>query len=102
MKALPADADVFVLNVRGKAVERLGLDYDAVNAINPDILSAHCVGCGQADPYSELQAYDPDIQAHSATATRPPPPVGPPTPLSLPSPHAPTVTARPSPTLGNL
>ena len=30
MKALLEEADVFVLNVRGKAVERLGLDYDAV------------------------------------------------------------------------
>src|SRR3546814_13026836 len=36
MKALLADADVFVLNVRGKAVERLGLVYDAVKAINPE------------------------------------------------------------------
>lgn len=69
MKALLSDADVFVLNVRGKAVERLGLDYEAVKAINPDIVYAHCVGFGQDGPYADLQAYDDVIQAATGTAT---------------------------------
>ena len=69
MKALLADADVFVLNVRGKAVERLGLDYDSVKAIKPDIIYAHCVGFGQDGPYADLQAYDDVIQAASGTTT---------------------------------
>lgn len=69
MKAMLADADVFVLNVRGKAVERLGLDYEAVRAINPDIIYAHCVGFAQDGPYADLQAYDDVIQAASGTAT---------------------------------
>src|SRR5688572_25089696 len=33
MKALLREVDVFVLNVRGKAVERLGLDFESVRAI---------------------------------------------------------------------
>lgn len=69
MTALLKDADVFVLNVRGKAVERLGLDYAAVKAINPDIIYAHCVGFGQDGPYADLQAYDDVIQAASGTAS---------------------------------
>lgn len=69
MKVLLADADVFVLNVRGKAVERLGLDYDSVKAINPEIIYAHCVGFGQDGPYADLQAYDDVIQAATGTAT---------------------------------
>lgn len=69
MTALLRDADVFVLNVRGKAVERLGLDYAAVKAINPDIIYAHCVGFGQDGPYADLQAYDDVIQAASGTAS---------------------------------
>src|SRR3546814_13464642 len=85
MKALLADADVFVLNVRGKAVERLGLDYDAVKAINPDIIYAHCVGFGQDGPYADLQASDDAIQAPSGTATLPPPAAGNPPARSLPS-----------------
>lgn len=69
MKRLLADADVFVLNVRGKAIERLGLDYDAVRATNPGIIYAHCVGFGQDGPYADLQAYDDVIQAATGTAT---------------------------------
>lgn len=69
MKSLLRDADVFVLNVRGKAVERLGLDHAAVKAINPEIVYAHCVGFGQDGPYADLQAYDDVIQAATGTAT---------------------------------
>lgn len=69
MNALLKDADVFVLNVRGQAVKRLGLDYDAVKGINPEIIYAHCVGFGQEGPYADLQAYDDVIQAASGAAT---------------------------------
>jgi crotonobetainyl-CoA:carnitine CoA-transferase CaiB-like acyl-CoA transferase len=69
MVALLKDADVFVLNVRGKAAARLGLDYEAVKAINPGIIYVHCVGFGQDGPYADLQAYDDVIQAATGTAT---------------------------------
>jgi len=69
MKMLLADADVFILNVRGKAAERLGLDYESVKAIRPAIIYVHCVGFGQDGPYADLQAYDDVIQAASGAAT---------------------------------
>jgi crotonobetainyl-CoA:carnitine CoA-transferase CaiB-like acyl-CoA transferase len=69
MKTLLADADVFVLNVRGKGAERLGLDYASVKALNPEIIYAHCVGFGQDGPYADLQAYDDVIQAATGTTT---------------------------------
>jgi crotonobetainyl-CoA:carnitine CoA-transferase CaiB-like acyl-CoA transferase len=69
IKKLLAEVDVFVLNVRGKAVERLGLDYASVRAINPEIIYVHCVGFGQDGPYADLQAYDDVIQAASGTTT---------------------------------
>jgi crotonobetainyl-CoA:carnitine CoA-transferase CaiB-like acyl-CoA transferase len=69
MKALVEKVDVFVLNVRGKGAERLGLDYESVRKINPDIIYAHCVGFGQDGPYADLQAYDDVIQAAGGTAT---------------------------------
>lgn len=62
-------ADVFVVNVRGKALERLGLDYPALKAINPGLIYVHCVGFGQEGPYADLQAYDDVIQAATGTAT---------------------------------
>ena len=69
MHGLLAGADVFMLNVRGRAAERLGLDYDAVRALNAEIIYAHCVGFGQDGPYADLQAYDDVIQAATGTAT---------------------------------
>ncbi len=85
MRGLLADADVLVVNVRGKALERLGLDYDAVRAIRPDIIYVHCVGFGQDGPYADLQAYDDVIQAASGTATLLPRVDGNPRPRYLPS-----------------
>lgn len=43
MRTLLAEADVFVANVRGKPLDRLGLDYEAVKAIRPDIIYVHCL-----------------------------------------------------------
>ncbi|MGJ3649507.1 CaiB/BaiF CoA transferase family protein [Sphingomonas sp. GlSt437] len=69
MRNLLAEADIFVLNVRGKAAERLGLDYDSVRAVRPDIIYLHCVGFGQDGPYADLPAYDDVIQAASGTTS---------------------------------
>jgi crotonobetainyl-CoA:carnitine CoA-transferase CaiB-like acyl-CoA transferase len=69
IRALMPSADVFILNVRGKAAERLGLDYDSVRALNPEIIYAHCVGFGQDGPYAGLQAYDDVIQAATGTTS---------------------------------
>jgi crotonobetainyl-CoA:carnitine CoA-transferase CaiB-like acyl-CoA transferase len=63
--ALLKDADVFIHNVRASAIERLGLGYEAVKAINPDIIYTHCVGFGSDGPYGGLQAYDDVIQTAS-------------------------------------
>ena len=69
MYELLKGADIFIHNVRGKAAEKLGLGYDAVKAITPDIIYAHCVGFGQDGPYADLQAYDDVIQAASGTTS---------------------------------
>ncbi|MCZ8019937.1 CoA transferase [Novosphingobium sp.] len=85
MRALLAEADLFVVNVRGKALDRLGLDYEAVRAIRPDIVYVHCVGFGQDGPYADLQAYDDVIQAASGAASLLPRVDGNPRPRYLPS-----------------
>ena len=69
MQALLADADIFICNVRGAAMDRLGLSYEAVAAIKPDIIYCHCVGFGQSGPNADLQAYDDVIQAATGTTT---------------------------------
>lgn len=65
MRALLKDADIFIHNVRASAIDRLGLDYEAVKAINPRIIYLHCVGFGSDGPYGGLQAYDDVIQTAS-------------------------------------
>lgn len=63
MHRLVAECDVVVLNVRGKALARLGLDYAAAKKLNPGIIYVHCVGFGQSGPYADEPAYDDVIQA---------------------------------------
>ena len=85
MLELLSDADLFVVNVRGKALERLGLDYDSLHALNPRLIYVHCVGFGQTGPYADLQAYDDVIQAATGTTTLLPRVDGDPRPRYLPS-----------------
>lgn len=69
MADLLRDADIFIHNVRGDAIARLGFDYDSVKALNPDIIYVHCVGFGSNGPYTGLPAYDDVIQAASGATT---------------------------------
>lgn len=85
MTALLKSADVFIHNVREKPIEKLGFGYDAVKAINPGIIYAHCVGFGSDGPYAGLQAYDDVIQAASGTASLLPRVDGNPAPRYFPS-----------------
>jgi crotonobetainyl-CoA:carnitine CoA-transferase CaiB-like acyl-CoA transferase len=68
LTALLGSADVFIHNVRMAGMERLGFGYDAVKAINPEIIYVHCAGYGAGGAYEELQAYDDLIQAASGFA----------------------------------
>jgi len=69
MRGLLKTADVFIHNVRARAIDKLGFSYEAVEALKPDIVYVHCVGFGSSGPYADLQAYDDVIQAASGTAS---------------------------------
>ena len=62
---LIATADVFASNVRYDGMKRLGLAYEDVKAIKPDIVYVHAAGYGADGPYAGLPAYDDLIQAGS-------------------------------------
>jgi crotonobetainyl-CoA:carnitine CoA-transferase CaiB-like acyl-CoA transferase len=51
-------ADVFVSNVRYKALERLGADYESLCRIKPDLIYAHATGYGPKGPDSDLGSMD--------------------------------------------
>jgi crotonobetainyl-CoA:carnitine CoA-transferase CaiB-like acyl-CoA transferase len=55
-------ADVLAYNIRPQAMARLGLGYDDVRAVRPDILYAGMFGYGQEGPYAARPAYDDLIQ----------------------------------------
>ena len=61
-------ADVLVHNMRPKAIERLGLGYEAVKHINPRIVYCAAIGFGQDGPYGDDPAFDDIIQAYSGIA----------------------------------
>lgn len=65
VKALIARADVLVENYRTGAMEKLGLDYESVKTIRPDIIYCSLTGYGQTGPLAERTAYDNVIQAFS-------------------------------------
>lgn len=56
-------ADVVVENYGPGVIERLGLGYDAVSAINPRIVYAQIKGFGSGSPWSNFPAFDPVGQA---------------------------------------
>jgi len=63
MLRLVSGADVLVYNIRPDAMERLGLGYADVAAINPNILYVGALGFGRGGEYSGLAAFDDLIQS---------------------------------------
>lgn len=65
---LIATADVVVHNFRPKAMKKLGLDYQAVKKVNPDIIYCATYGFSKKGPYGDKGALDDSIQAASGVA----------------------------------
>lgn len=62
------NADVLITNVRPAAMERLGLGYDDVRAVNARLVYTSLVGYAQDGPYAAKPAYDDLIQGISGLA----------------------------------
>lgn len=62
------DADVVVQSYRAGAIERLGLDYQSIRAINPDIVYLNASGYGTDGPFGHRPAYAPSIGAGAGSA----------------------------------
>lgn len=63
VRALAADADVLVENYKLGGLDRFGLDYAAIAAINPRIVYCSISGYGRSSPIAERPGYDYVIQA---------------------------------------
>ena len=60
---LAQTADALVYNVRPQAMKRLGLDYEAVQQLNPRIVYVGTFGFSQRGRYAAMRAFDDLIQA---------------------------------------
>ena len=69
IRDLIATADVFVTNLRRKAIDRLGLDERHVRELRPDIVYCTANGFGSGGPNADQTAYDDVIQAASGLAS---------------------------------
>lgn len=65
---LVRQADVVVHNMRTSTAKRLGIDYESLKTLNPDIVYCFAPGYGQSGKYAEKPAYDDIIQAESGIA----------------------------------
>jgi crotonobetainyl-CoA:carnitine CoA-transferase CaiB-like acyl-CoA transferase len=63
VKEMAKHADVFTENFGPGVIERLGLGYDVISAINPRIIYAQVKGFGVGSPYESGLCFDPIAQA---------------------------------------
>ena len=67
VRELLKKADVMVENMAPGTIERLGLSYDQVKAINPGVIYCQIKGFGTGSPYEKSLAFDMIAQAAGGT-----------------------------------
>lgn len=65
IKKLITTADIVVQNFRPGVVKRLGLDYESVRNLNPEMIYMSISGYGEDGPYAQSPASDSVMQADS-------------------------------------
>jgi crotonobetainyl-CoA:carnitine CoA-transferase CaiB-like acyl-CoA transferase len=63
LRRLAAGADVLVENYRPGVMDRLGVGYEALAAINPRLIYCSISGCGQTGPLRDKPSFDVITQA---------------------------------------
>lgn len=63
LRKIVATADIFVHNLRPGGAEEMGLGYEDLRAIKPDLIYAILTGWGERGPQAGNPAYDSAIQA---------------------------------------
>jgi crotonobetainyl-CoA:carnitine CoA-transferase CaiB-like acyl-CoA transferase len=66
LRGLAGTADVLIQNLSPGAMDRFGLGYEVLSAVNPRLIVASGTGFGSFGPYAGQPAMDLTIQARSA------------------------------------
>ena len=69
IRRLAVHADVVIQNFRPGVLDRRGLGYDDLSAINPELVYLSISGFGSVGPYRDRSAYDTVIQSYAGFAT---------------------------------
>lgn len=69
LKQLVGTADVFIQNFRPGVVDRLGIGYDDLKQVRPELVYLSISGFGTTGPYANRRVYDPVVQALSGLTT---------------------------------
>lgn len=83
-KDLAAKCDIVIENYRPGVMDRLGLGYAALSAINPRLIYCAISGYGQTGPLKDRPSFDIVLQAMSGTLSMNGEPGGLPTKLGIP------------------
>src|SRR5271163_452521 len=67
LKDMARHADVMIENMAPGTIERLGLGYDVIRALNPRIIYCQVKGFGEGSPYEQNLAFDMIAQACGGT-----------------------------------
>jgi formyl-CoA transferase len=67
VKEMAGHADVFVENMAPGTIERLGLGWEVLHALNPRLIYAQVKGFGEGSPYEHNLAFDMIAQACGGT-----------------------------------
>jgi formyl-CoA transferase len=67
VKEMAAHADIFVENMAPGTIERLGLGWEVLHALNPRLIYAQVKGFGEGSPYEHNLAFDMIAQACGGT-----------------------------------
>ena len=68
LKRLVAEADVVLENFKPGTLERLGLGYEALRAVNPDVVMLSTNALGSSGPWSAWLGYGPIVRCVSGIA----------------------------------
>ncbi|MBL93995.1 MAG: Acetyl-CoA:oxalate CoA-transferase [Alphaproteobacteria bacterium MarineAlpha3_Bin5] len=69
VRRLIVNADVVIQNFRPGVIKKLGLGYERICDVQPDIVYVSISGFGDTGPFADKPAYDPIIQAVSGLAS---------------------------------